>query len=476
MQRAAEQRLAEELLEAECRARDEQRATWEEERATWERNRAADPVGTPDDEFDGEFDDDNEDDATLKLGWPPLPAESQQLVDAWWAEVKTVYQDWDGREQAGWLLERAVAFLDEHPHLFRYLHLHDEFLLELGAALDFEGRMADHHKLLLRLRGEQPDVYSLGFGYWDLVLLVDALQAGRREDIPACLALFRQEPIPFIDQFAEVVDLLAWHGCEAELRGLLEPTAAVIEDSPGVFDGDFGMRWLTNLAMFPYLERGDDSPEAFEDMCQRVMAVGYIRDDQDNREWLRRGVLMALPTEAEASLDLNQSHSIQFHGDLAWSFAGWLRRTKRLEWSSARFLGEAMLNYWHWTEKKDGNSGGKSGEKKKGKKSGKTKAADTFGLGAGCLRDFLSDYCQDFFGIRTAAALPAMQAYHYFTEYLVARGHLGEVQASQLHTDAGAEFECIRGVVGDNNPAYRVHPTYEELISGPRWHSLKIVD
>ena len=453
MHRAEEQRRAEAAVEVVRRARDE-------ERSASEQARVPAPVGT----LDGEFVDDSAAQAALKLGWPPLPAESQQLVDAWWAEVNPVYMGKDWLEQSGWLLERTVAFLDQQPQLFRYLHLHDEFLLEVGPKLDRAGRKADHCALLLRLRGEQPEVYSQCFGYWDLDLLAEALRAGRREDIPACLALFRQEPLRFIDEFAQVVDLLAWHGCEAELRGLLEPTAAVIEDSADVINGDFGMRWLTNLAMFPLLELGDDSPVALEDMCRQVMAVGYLRDDQPNREWLRRGVQMALPTEAEAGLDLKQSHSVQFDGDVAWSFAGWLRRTKGLGWTSARFLAEAMLNYWHWAvnERKIGKTGGKKG--------GKTQAADSFGLDTGCFRDFLDDYCQDFFGIRTMAVLPAIHAYHYFTEYLVARGHLDGVQASRLQIAATVDFERIRNLVGANDPIYRIYPTCEKLISGPRFH------
>ena len=39
------------------------------------------------------------------------------------------------QNQLGWLLERTLAFLDEQPPLFRYLHLHEEFLLEIGPKL-----------------------------------------------------------------------------------------------------------------------------------------------------------------------------------------------------------------------------------------------------------------------------------------------------------------------------------------------------
>jgi len=452
MRRLEEQRRVEAEAEAARRMR-------EEERAVWEKARRPAPSGTPDDEFTS--------DSAAKareLGWPPLTVESEKLVDAWWEEVHPVYVGKDGLKQSGWLLERTVAFLDEHPQLFRYLFLHEEFLLEVGAWLDRAGRRTDHHELLLRLRGEQPEVHSQGFGFWDFNLLVESLRSGQREDIQACLPRFREEPIKFIDQFAEVVDLLAWHGCEAELRWLLEPTAAIIEDSPDVLNGGFGMRWLTHLAMFPLLESGDDTPEAFGGMCQQVMAVGCLEDNHRNREWLRRAVLMALPTEAESGLDLKQPHSVQFDGDVAWSFAGWLRRTKGLRWASARFLAGIMLDYWHWTENKQ------KGLKRGRKKGGKTKAAATFSLDAGRLGDFLDNYCRGFFGIRTLTALPAIQSYHYFTEYLVERGHLSDEQASQVRTEATVHFIRVRNLVDVNDPIYQIYPTYEELITGARLH------
>ena len=447
MQRAEEQKQAEDRRQAEAAVENIRSAAAEHARASA-------PVENRDDKFAG----DNAARAAIKLGWSALSAESQRLVDAWWDEVNVVYMARGELKQVGWLLERTVAFLDEHPQLFRYLHLHEEFLLEIGPKLDRAGRKSDHCALLLRLRSEQPEVYSRCFGYWDLDLLAESLRAGRREGIPACLALFRQKPIRFIEEFAQVVDLLAWQGCETELRGLLEPTAAAIEDSAELVDGGFGMRWLTNLAMFPFLELGDDSPGAIKSLCQQVMAVGYLRDDAANREWLRRGMQMALPTETEAGLDLKQAHSARFDGDVAWSFAGWLRRTKDIGWASARFLAEAMLNYWYWAEN------AKKGGKASGKKGGKTKVVASFGLDAGTLRDYLDDYCRDFFGIRSVTVLSTIQAFHYFTQYLVARGHLAGALASGLQTAAKGEFERIVNWLDDSNPAYRIYPTYERLI------------
>jgi hypothetical protein len=48
--------------------------------------------------------------------------------------------------------------------------------------------------------------------------VVEALRTGRREEVPEYLTLFREHPVAEVDQFAWVIDLLAWRGCESELR------------------------------------------------------------------------------------------------------------------------------------------------------------------------------------------------------------------------------------------------------------------
>jgi hypothetical protein len=390
---------------------------------------------------------------------PLLPPDDQKIVDAWWAEVSPVYMKRGGLDRPEWLLERTVAFLDEHPRLFPHLDLQMEFLLEVGPALDRVGLMDSHHALLRRLRDEQPEAYEDNFGYWDLDLLVDALQTGNRQDIPACLKLFRENPIQFVDEFAKVVNLLAWQGCESELRDLLEPTANAIYESDEVVDGGFGMHWLTILAMLPILELGDTSAASLEKLYDRVMAVGFIDDNLENREWLLDGALMALPTELEAALNLNQPPSEKFIPAVGWSFTGWLRRNKGLPWTSARFLAESMLTYW------DSRAYGNNGTRTKGSKaSGKSSTDCTFGLDEKRLSDYFLGECQEFFGISAITVVPALQALHFFTEYLVARGGIDSTRAAQLQAFAQREFDVIKKEVGENSAPYRIYPTYAALV------------
>jgi len=385
--------------------------------------------------------------------WPPLSADDQQRVDAWWSDVGPVYTGRQAREQCGWLLERTLAFLNEQPRLFRYLYLHEEFLFEIGGALGRAGRFEDHLALLRRLRREQPEMYFECFGYYDEDLLTEALRAGRREDLPVYLRLFRQHPINHIDQFATVVDLLAWRGCETELRALLETTSATIADSPDVIGGNFGLLWLSNLALFPFLEAGDDSPAALDRMWREVVSIGYVNADKpENREWLNRAIQMASPSAAEASLDLRRTPDDWFASDVGWSFTGWLHRTKGLPWASARFSAMALLDYWAWNE-----------EKNKEKNS-----PNMFGLNAQRLDRYLAQRCRDIIAIKGVTAVSTLQAFHFCTEYFTLRGYVSAAEAAPLQAASARFFETIRGAVDTWDPAYRLYPTYESLMADAR--------
>ncbi len=385
--------------------------------------------------------------------WPPLAEADQRLVDAWWKVVAPIYTEKKPAKKreglAGWLLQRTLEFLEQQPRLFRYLYLHEEFLFELGGALARAGRLDDYFALLRRLRREQPDTYLQCFGYYDHDLIAEAIRTGRREEIPACLDLFKQLPVKHIDQLADVVDLLAWRGLEKELRELLTAVAQPVFGSPEVLRGDFGMLWLTHLAVFPFFQAGDDSPEAVDRLCQAALAVGYLDESNpDHATWFRRQLRLVSRPPSEAGLDLKKPKDKWFRHDVAWSFTGWARRNKGLTWTSARFLADALLDYWGWKE-----------EKKKG--------ASPFRLNEAQLDHYLAQRCRDLFWLKGVRAATTIQAFHYFTDYLVAHGYFGAADARLLQAAGARLFEIVRGAVDVCDPAYRICPTYDALIAAP---------
>ncbi len=435
----AEARAAETARQAEAAA---QLARQEEADRQWKEQRQADLV------LDDEEGAAESAEMPLDPEWPPLAAEDQQLVNDWWAAVEPLYADKDTQAQCGQLLERTLAFLDQHPRLFRYLYLQEEFLFQLEADLAVAGRTEDYLALLRRLRREQPEMYFEVFGDFDRQLITEALRTGRHEEISTWLDLFRQHPVKEIDELAKVVDLLAWCGCETELRTLLTDTAQTIAASPEVLGGDFGLYWLTHLAIIPFLEAGNTAPETIAQASRTGAAVGYTEDSVKTQNWLLRAVTLSSRSAAEARLDLKQSNE-RLHGDTAWNFTGWLRRTKGCNWTRARFLADSMLGYWAWND----------GQKKR--------RPSPFGLSESRLDDYLGQRCRDFMGLNGIRVLSTLQAFHYFTEYLLAHDYFSPADASRLQSAATRFYETVHSVAAPSDPAFRLYPTYDALVNGP---------
>jgi hypothetical protein len=381
--------------------------------------------------------------------WPPLSPADQDLVDVWWKEVGPVYTGKGGKERFDWLLGRTLEFLDRQPRLFRYLDLHEEFLFELGGALARAGRAGDYFALLRRLRIEQPGLYRECFGYYDEDLIAEAIHTDRREDIPALLDLFKQDPVGSVDQLAKVVDLLAWRGFEEELHELLAIAAKPVWDSPEVIGGDFGLLWLTYQVMFPFFEVGNDSPDAIDRLGEAALAVGLLEGSvSENRHWMRRQLHLASRSPTEAGLDLKESKDESFYPDVATNFMGWVHRQKKLTWTTARYLGDRLLALWTW----------------KGAK--KAKRGSAFRLDTTQLDRYLAQACRDLICVYGVQAMSTLQAFHYFTEYLMAHGGLTAADASSLQSGCARLFETLRGAVDATDPAFSLCPTYDALIAG----------
>lgn len=199
--------------------------------------------------------------------------------------------------------------------------------------------------------------------------------------------------------------------------------------------------------MYPFLEAGDDSADGLDRLWRATVAVGWLDEARDgNRESLRRALMMASRSPAEAGLDLRNMKNPWQHHDVAWSFTGWLHRTKGLAWSSTRFLADALEHYWEWHE--DGK-----------------KPTSAFGLNKARLDHYLAQKCRSFFSLDGVRALSTLQAFHYFTEYLAAHDYFSAVEAGRLQTSAADFYERIGRVVDKSDAGYQFCPTYQALIT-----------
>jgi hypothetical protein len=205
------------------------------------------------------------------------------------------------------------------------------------------------------------------------------------------------------------------------------------------------MFWLMNLAMFPFLEAGDDSAEALDGLSRAVFAVGFLDETKCNRYWLANALKMSSPTTA---LELKIKRNKTLQDEAGWHFTGWLRWTKGLRWSSARFLALAFLNYWAWREEHGTATG-------------------PFGLNKADLDHYLAKSCRSFFGFEGIPLSSTLQAFHYFTEYLVAQDYFGVADAAALQSAAADLYEAALSHLSATDPVRRICPAYAALIEAP---------
>ena len=188
-----------------------------------------------------------------------------------------------------------------------------------------------------------------------------------------------------------------------------------------------------------------------------AFAVGYLdADNPENIEWLRRAVWFASRPVLEAGLELKNAAGDWYRNDVAWGFCGWAHRTKGLAWASARFLSTALLDYWEWENPH---------RKKPPRKP--QKALDPFRLDPTHLDHYLAQRCRGFLYMKGFRVLSILQAFHYFTEFLVAHGYHNAEDAHSLQTTCAKLYEAARCLADACDSGYWICPTYDTLIAVP---------
>ena len=185
---------------------------------------------------------------------------------------------------------------------------------------------------------------------------------------------------------------------------------------------------------------GQDGPDQAD---VAVVLAQHCKREQQARARQVLGVVAKV-----AAVDLERRFAIEFVEQVAAGAGDLAHRTKGLAWSSARFLAIALLDYWAWREKR-------------------TKPASQFGLNETRLDHYLAQSGRSFLGLGSVRVLSTLQAFHYFTEYLVAHDYFSAAEAAPLQSAAAGFYEIIRSAADPCDSAYRICPTYEALISAP---------
>jgi hypothetical protein len=187
----------------------------------------------------------------------PQKSAPDEIIDAWWRSFNTNCKDKNGRA----IIESLNEFFDEYPEKVPDMDLEYEVIFELYP-LVFEDRAlcSDYMDLLKRIRDQFQELHLKIFGFIDLVLVEDALQAGR--ETKELLEYFYREPAKVVNYYEKLLKLFILKGKSAELKALLDKTAFIVSESLETINAVFGVELLFDLLIFEFIQKADSSPEA----------------------------------------------------------------------------------------------------------------------------------------------------------------------------------------------------------------------
>lgn len=381
---------------------------------------------------------------------PQLSPSDEKLVDDWWEQVKPFYIK---QRDADQMLRRVVQFLETRPDLFPHLALHEEFLFELGAELGRRQRWSDYIRLLRRLRQEQPRTYSFCFGYYDRDIIYELAIAGRAEEIPAFFGFFRQYPDSHPDSCHTIINFLAWRGLAQPLFELGEAVAVPMATSKEVVGGGFALDWLIFREHVPFLDANDSSAAAAAQIEQNLLVLAPEIPWRLDRELIRRNLEMAIQLPAVLELHEFKPREERWLIDLLWNFKGQLHFRKGVPWVQAQFLADRLEDFVFWCADRN---------------------HDPFQFKEPELENFLVRTCKDFFWMDGVRAVSMLQAAAWFAEYLPVTDIFPEAGRQAIITTCSRLFEKTRKTVDSTDPAYRLSPTFERLMTNWGEGSLRV--
>ena len=333
----------------------------------------------------------------IDLALPDLPEDQQAIVDRWWDDFMPIYKKRDADE----MVRRILDFMEAQPQLSVHLHLNDECLHELGAELARRGEHARHVDLLQRIRRDHPEVYVRSHGFYDLHIVAELILTGQRDAIPQYFSFFREYPDSHPDELSSLIDLLLATNCQAELFELVCATAVPCMRSPKVFGGGFAYHWYVFEQWVPFLDRGDPSEAACQELLDVVMATAHPFEPELEVASLVEEMGWAFDEDPATNLaPLCTSKTLNgFYRAVSWSFTRFLHENRGMTWATARFFAERLDTYLRDLPLKKRSKRPFAFEKQE-------------------LDQYLAKNCMFFMWLQGVKAISLLQAIHEFAGYL----------------------------------------------------------
>ena len=205
----------------------------------------------------------------LRKNLTKISQEQEKIIDDWWDGVIPHFENLDTTE----MTSRLISFMEEYPHLFVHLELHEEFLFELGAELARRKQWIEYIDLLLRIRKEHPEMYELSFGYYDYQVLVYLISSNQREKIPIFFSFFKKYPVVDPENVLAVINLLAWTGMDEELFMFVDIVALRLWRSTHAVCPNHAIFWKMFKEYIPFLNSSESAILKAPELLKKIQSA-----------------------------------------------------------------------------------------------------------------------------------------------------------------------------------------------------------
>lgn len=282
---------------------------------------------------------------------------------------------------------------------------------------------------LLDYRHRFPDAYAESAGYFDYDIIAWLVSQGQVDQVKDYFDAFITDPVEFVDQLFDVLELLTAKDIAEPLMYLVEQVKDEVLNSSGIFErGE-----LTDILVYnklpDYLKLGFNSGD-IDNFANRIAeALPYEVDRAEiSAKWAERFEFILRPYGPwEYKLQWGKGEKAQLYAKMSYNFMRYLQENAGISWPSAHY--HSFLIYEYAVTCQEENIG----KKARAFFDFREKTIDRVGH---------KITVQDFFLPNTVKLFSLLNAIHYFASYLEQCGMGDEINRVQVEDETSSLFEA----------------------------------
>ncbi len=270
----------------------------------------------------------------------PISEAEMPVIDAWWKR----FGELDDLDEIRRYLEDLFINQSELAHKTDW----PDGMFEVGDRYRAQGREAEYVDFLMRIRREWPDLYLPDYGYFDRDIIMYLVIAGRIDEVPKFLNLFREYPSHDPDNLFAIIRYLRLSDCEDILVPFVRDICHEVCYSPKIIGGAEVLRPVTMSYWRPYI-RPDVSDAELTELAEQMQAIkGPVNQNYFQPEFLKEQIGYIVGDFR--AWDIADCQTIQDvytrYYRICQNFMGFLHREKGKGWLMADFLRELLFQYF----------------------------------------------------------------------------------------------------------------------------------